>query len=257
MTEGVFLLPHAVPAHLRWAVRTIIGFRETTGTPSRMVEPATLDVPFVLNFGSPFAIGLGAAPCVNECFDSFAAGLFAGAVVIDSNGTTECVQVNFTPLGARRFFGVPAEDMTGRMIALHDILGTAGTTLRERLGELRAWDARFDLLERFIERRLQLGDRLPAEVACAYDAIVASGGRAPILDIARDIGWSRKHLAQRFRQDVGLTPKTVARIVRFRRALACRAHLSGSWADAAYCAGYADQSHLNREFRALGGLPAR
>ena len=56
---------------------------------------------------------------------------------------------------------------------------------------------------------------------------------------------------------VGLTPKTLQRVMRMRRFLDYaerRRDLSAASADA----GYADQSHLTREIRALSGLtPAR
>ena len=66
------------------------------------------------------------------------------------------------------------------------------------------------------------------------------------------MGWSRRHFAARWRRDVGMGPKAVARILRFQRAL--RLLREGRpLADVAYDCGFADQPHLNREFRALGG----
>lgn len=254
LSAGSELIRHRVPARMSWAVSAIIGFRETAARPSRMVESAVLDVPLVLGFGAPFWIGLGQPARDNERFVSFTAGLFTGPAVIDSPGGTECVQVNFTPLGARRFFDVQVAEMTERTIASDDILGPQGSRLREQLANTAGWGDRFVIMERFIDARLQQGERVAREVAAAYGKIVESGGRTPILEVARDIGWSRKHLAQRFRQDVGLTPKSVARIARFRRALTHRAAQERPcWADIAYACGYADQSHLQREFRLLTG----
>ncbi len=72
--------------------------------------------------------------------------------------------------------------------------------------------------------------------------------------LADEIGWSRRHFGARFRSQVGLAPKPTGRIMRFRRAVALLSRGgAGSIADLAATVGYADHSHLVREFHALGG----
>jgi AraC-like DNA-binding protein len=51
---------------------------------------------------------------------------------------------------------------------------------------------------------------------------------------------------------IGVTPKTLARIMRFNHAQAM-ARAGGDWADIAAACGYADQAHLAREFVELSG----
>ena len=85
-----------------------------------------------------------------------------------------------------------------------------------------------------------------------WSALVRSGGREPIAEIARDLGWSRRHLTEQFTRAVGVSPKTYARIVRFDRARALIA-AGGSLGDVALDAGYYDQAHLNRDFREFAG----
>jgi AraC-like DNA-binding protein len=72
-------------------------------------------------------------------------------------------------------------------------------------------------------------------------------------DLARELGWSRRHLAVQFRDALGFTPKAMARVIRFERMLD-RLRAGDPLADVAYDAGYADQAHLNRDFRAFSGL---
>jgi AraC-like DNA-binding protein len=73
-------------------------------------------------------------------------------------------------------------------------------------------------------------------------------------DVAREVNLSRQHLRRRFLEQVGVGPKTFARVARFQRLLA---HLRGrsapSWAAAAADVGYFDQSHLIADFRELAG----
>ena len=88
----------------------------------------------------------------------------------------------------------------------------------------------------------------------AFRTIVAGNGQIRIADVARDIGWSRKHLLQRFRQQIGIGPKAVSRMVRFNHAVGlARQRQADGWADIAVECGYADQAHMVREFRAFAG----
>jgi len=234
-------------------VSDICGYRETAAGHFRNVEYASLTVPLVFSFAEPFAIGLGKAPDDNDRFASFAAGLFAGPVMIESFGTACCIQVNFTPLGARRFFRLPMSELTDSMVVLDDLLGAEGMALREQLGNAPDWASRFDLAEAFVTARLERAAETPLEIAWAYDRIIASGGRARISAIAEKLGWSRKHLAGSFSNAIGIGPKTLSRIVRFNRALGLSRQQTADWADIAADCGYADQAHLVREFRDLAG----
>jgi len=236
-------------------VSDICGYRETAAGHFRNVEYASLTVPLVFSFAEPFAIGLGKAPDDNDRFASFAAGLFAGPVMIESFGTACCIQVNFTPLGARRFFRLPMSELTDSMVVLDDVLGAEGMALREQLGNAPDWASRFDLAETFVTTRLASAAETPLEIAWAYDRIIASGGRARISAIAEKLGWSRKHLAGSFSNAIGIGPKTLSRIVRFNRALGLSRQDQSDWADIAADCGYADQAHLVREFRQLAGDP--
>jgi AraC-like DNA-binding protein len=101
-------------------------------------------------------------------------------------------------------------------------------------------------------------------VDAAVEAIMRSGGRRSIDAIAADIGISRQHLARAFAYHVGVSPKTFARVMRFRRALAlCVGRLhpadrlkplrTPDWGGLAAELGYFDQSHLIAEFREFAG----
>jgi AraC-like DNA-binding protein len=208
----------------------------------------------VINFGGAFAIGLGRTPGAGDRVASFAAGLFAGPVIIDSFGSANCLQIDFTPLGARRFFHMPMTELTDRMVDLGDALGAVGMRFRERLANEPSWDRRFALAERFIAQRVAAAPKPSATVAWAFDRLLTTNGRIQVGTLAGKIGWSRKHLVNRFNTEIGLGPKTLARIVRFNRVMALsKARAAGGWADIAATCGYADQAHLVRDFHHLAG----
>ena len=88
-----------------------------------------------------------------------------------------------------------------------------------------------------------------ARVAHVWSRLVSTGGQARIDELARDVGWSRKHLGARFRDQVGLTPKVAARVMRFESLLArSRSRGRRTWSELAATCGYFDQAHLNRDF---------
>lgn len=213
---------------------------------------APLALPLLVNLGTPFRIALGHQPDTADARPSFAAGLFPGPVLIESDGRAECVQVDFTPLGAYRFFGGAVPDLTARMVGLDDILGRDGENLRARVAEAVGWQRRFEIVEDFVLRRA-VHEPSPA-VAFALETLWGRAGAIRIADIASDIGWSRKHLTRRFHNEIGVPPKTLAQMLRFHRACAlARTDGTGGWAAIAADAGYADQAHLARDFRIFSG----
>jgi AraC-like DNA-binding protein len=116
-----------------------------------------------------------------------------------------------------------------------------------------SWDERFTIAADVLGRRL--GDRPPAdpEVAHTWRRTLTSRGRVRVDGLAGEVGWSRKRLWSRFRSQLGITPKCAAQLVRFDHA----AHLLAAGHPAARVAadsGYADQSHLHREVKAITGL---
>jgi transcriptional regulator GlxA family with amidase domain len=91
-------------------------------------------------------------------------------------------------------------------------------------------------------------------VEWSWQRLRRTGGRASIGALAAELGWSHRRLIVRFREQIGLAPKTVARVLRFDRAVAALGS-SGSrgFAEIALDCGYFDQAHLNRDFRELAG----
>lgn len=240
---------------LAGAVIDMVGYQENGERLAGSVEMASLVVPLVIGFGAPFTIALGRPPRQDDGFGSFTAGLHAGHVVIDSTGASACVQVNFTPLGAWRFFGLPMRELSSRMVSLDDLADPGIAVLRRRLEDSGDWDERLALTAAFVAERLARGPAVDPAVASAYRELAFCHGDIRIAAIADRLGWSRKHLSQRFQEEVGLPPKQIARVFRFNRLLSlAAAGADNDWAGLAAECGYADQAHLTREFAAFAGM---
>jgi AraC-like DNA-binding protein len=140
------------------------------------------------------------------------------------------------------------------VVDLEAVLGRPGGALVERLAEAPTWAARFAVLDAVLTARLDEPAGSSPETVRAWECLVASGGRVDVRTLAREVGWSRRHLSERFRLELGLPPKVLARVLRFERA---RRLLTGprrpALAQVATVCGYYDQAHLNREWRELAG----
>jgi AraC-like DNA-binding protein len=188
-----------------------------------------------------------------RCYRSVVSGLQASPALISHDGSHEGVAVELTPLGSRALFGMPASALWDLTVELDEVAGSIGTELWERLQHAAAWDERFAACDAVLTR-LAGHDETPVELAGPWHALVTSHGQLPIDTLAREAGYSRQHLARRFRAEFGLSPKLAARIIRFHRATKLlHATPLLSLAEVAATCGYADQSHLARDFTALAG----
>jgi len=240
--------PH--PA-LRGHIRSYYGFAEETPGPLRRREGPGSSAVIVLSFEHEWLMGQALAPeRPFERFTSFVAGMHDAAVLTEHGGRSEGIQVNIAPLAAAALLGVPMYELARQIVPLDDVFPS--DHLVERVAEARDWDTRFELLEAALAARLADGAPLSDGAAWAWQRLAETHGRLRVEALCQELGWSRKRLSARFREVVGLPPKTVARLLRLERAI----ELAGSgleWAEIAYACGYYDQSHLVNEFRQITG----
>jgi AraC-like DNA-binding protein len=187
-------------------------------------------------------------------YQSFVAGLHDRPAVSEHDGIQAGVEVLLTPVAARTLLGVPMAEVAGDVVPLDDLLGAVAGELADRCASAPTWDERFAAVDDVLLRALEGAPAVDPRIARAWRSLATSGGSAPIGPLADELGWSRRHLADRFRHEVGVTPKVAARLLRFERASAALVTgASVSLATIAVACGYYDQAHLNREFKALAG----
>jgi AraC-like DNA-binding protein len=222
--------------------RGYAGFTEAT-TPRHLVLPATSSVPLVVKLAdSPYRP------------PAFLMGPRGSYTVVDGACAPSYLELWLDPLAGYRLLGLPMDELSGQLVDLADVLGPDGRRLGERLREAPTWRQRFALLDRFLLRRLDEGPAPSPEVGRAWERLVASGGAVPIGRLAEEVGWSHKRLLARFRHQVGLRPKTAARLVRFEGVLGrLDERRPLDWGRVAREVGYADQAHLIREFHQFTG----
>lgn len=236
-------------------VERYIGYRMAGHEPAVHRGLPSGHMTFIVSIDDPIDVVQQASDAqAPRTYRSVLGGLHGTPALIAHDGDQEGVAVELTPLGSRALFGMPAGALCDLALELQEVTGRIGDELWERLQHAAGWGERFGVCDAVLCRLAGEGET-PVELAGSWQALASSHGQLPIDALAREVGYSRQHLARRFREEFGLSPKLAARVIRFDRAnRMLRATPSYvSLADVAATCGYSDQSHLARDFAALAG----
>lgn len=240
---------------LRTYVRGYCGYFESARSLTSRVELPSGSVGLIVGLGPAVEVAYpGHRPGSTARVTSFVAGLHDSYAVATATGWQQGVQIELTPVGAHMLLGVSMESLANRVVELDQVLGRFAARLAEQLYEAAGWPARFDVLDVVIASRLAAVRPPAPAITWALRRLTETGGLVGIGALAEELGSSRQYLAAGFREQVGLPPKTLARILRFQRVtrLLEREGEVGLAQVADEC-GYYDQAHLNRDFRAFAG----
>ena len=203
--------------------------------------------------------------CIDILFETAGAGAAEISVVgmmtrprlVTCHEATSFTAVRFRPGAAAAFFREPLHRLTDVQVELRDLWRGSGSLLG-RLHETPAAADRLGLLAGALERRLGEAPRR-GHVGCGFAVrTLEVEPETRVGDLCARLGMSRQALARSFRDHVGVSPKTLGRVLRLQRAVSLLARSAAGervrWADLALDAGYYDQSHLVAEFKELVGL---
>ena len=173
-------------------------------------------------------------------------------IVVEGVCPPAYIETCLAPLGAYTLFGPAVADARESIVGLEELVGADARLLVDRIQSTPTWSERARLLDAFLLDRCSRGPQPASEVSEAWYLLVRSGGTSTIGEIARAVGWSHKHLITKFKQQVGVAPRLAARLLRLSRVWR-HIETGQKWARIAAESGYADQSHLVREFRQFTG----
>jgi AraC-like DNA-binding protein len=248
--------PHAL---VREYVDGYSGYDMRGFPPGRHMGLPSRHLTLVVQFDAP--ITLSRLPNGNsqpQRFESLIGGFHTTPAVIEHDGDQRGVQLHLTPAGARALFGMPASELVATVVPLDAVWGRTASELVERIGEATSWDARFAAIDRVLARaaagRAEAPSGVRPETAEAMRRLISVAGDVDITSVAGEVGWSRRHLSEQFGAEYGVTPKEMARVLRFERSkkLFVRGTTT-TLAEIAAACGYADQAHMAREWRTLAG----
>lgn len=184
---------------------------------------------------------------------TFVVGQIRGPVTLVPEGRIETLGIRLRPGGAFALLCVPLDQLVEEAPSLDVLAPRLFADVAERVAGAATWEARVRLLDGMLHQRL--APALPAArlAEVAAGRIAATRGALSIDALAQDLGSSRRTLERVFRAEVGLGPKLLARIARFQHALKRLGNPALRWGDIAHATGYADQSHLVRDFHEFAG----
>jgi AraC-like DNA-binding protein len=163
--------------------------------------------------------------------------------------------IRFRVGAAARFLPLPVGELTGQVLEADVVFGTTFNALREALLEGPTPAAKFQAAEAYLYPLLNHSKAEHPAIAWALARIQAAPATATVDEIVRRTGYSHKHLVNLFRQQVGLTPKELLRVLRFQHTVHSIETQPGlRWSQLAADCGFYDQAHLIQEFRAFSGF---
>ncbi|MUL44361.1 helix-turn-helix transcriptional regulator [Mycobacterium sp. CBMA293] len=155
----------------------------------------------------------------------------------------------------------PVQGLRFRPGVLPRLLGVPAAELRDTRMALRALravrhDATLDEVAITLTGERSRAETAPWSLPVLHEVTRRLADGASVTETARHIGWSGRTLQRQCSAVYGYGPAQLRRILRFRRAVRL---LNAGLAPAVVAAraGYADQPHLHRDARALGGVPLR
>jgi AraC-like DNA-binding protein len=244
-------------------------------TPVRERHLPSTEVSLLLNFGTPHR-RLDVEEWTTQD-GAWVVGLQSRHQITEAVGERHFMVVRFTPMGAHLFLGLPMHLIANQSVDLKLIDPALARLVFSRIGAARTWSDRFKTMELLIAERVT-GAEISRSVGVTWKKLVVTNGRMALGTLVSELDCSHRTLVARFRTCVGLPPKTIARLLRFNRAVRLLDTLSPTrrdepaskpyieardaqgrltctlpWADIAADCGYFDQAHLIKEFREFAG----
>ncbi|HEX6104958.1 MAG TPA: AraC family transcriptional regulator [Gemmatimonadales bacterium] len=240
---------------LEWAVERIWDFEGMAAAPQERMFPNGM-VELIVQLDDRYQDVHPAGPVATPAV--CVTGVHSRALMIRApRRPCRVLGVRLYPAAAWALLVHPLSELADVTADLDDLLGRGAAELGDRCHQAGAGRERVRQVLLWLDGRLRRPDgssRPHPAVQRFTRCIAAAGGARPVRPLGAGSGLSETRLVTLFRQQVGVTPKRYARILRFDRALRLLSLEGASLARVAAAAGYYDQPHMNAEFRDVAGL---
>lgn len=238
---------------LRPFITQYAGFRVSGLPPGIHFGLPSTDVDLIISLGRP--IDVVQTPNSRQrpsTFTALVSGLQDAPAIVRQDSDAFGLHVFIKPLGIRAILDVASAEISSLVLNLSEIWGNRAGVLIEMLLGADTWQQRFAILDQAFVSKLNPTGPQP-EISWAWERLAKTHGSVPVQQLAHEIGYSRRHFSERFRDAIGVAPKLAARVFRFERACRLIADRRLGLAHVAITCGYYDQAHLTREWHALAG----
>ena len=156
--------------------------------------------------------------------------------------------VRFMPGATCRLFQTPVCQMVHHPAPMESVL-REGLVLQNRIAGAAGFQERRRLANQFILKHLREASGKERILDYCTRRIFETHGNIPLKRLGEETGYSERYLNQLFDLYTGLSPKSMCHVIRIQYAyLLMESRPELSLSAVAQAAGYADHSHMNREF---------
>lgn len=208
---------------------------DTTPVKQKIIPDGFTEI--IFHYGDHYRINL------EDKWEKQATSLLAGQITrhfyLENTGATDIIGIKLKPAAAAHLFGVKMNEITDKVIPFDKL---------KPIKELKD----IELIDKYFN---DLCVDYPHDhiVDTSLAMIFSKHGMISVNDICKELSITDRYLQQLFRKYVGLSPKFFARIIRFGYIFQVIKEKSPDWASVVYEAGYYDQSHFIRNFKAFTG----
>lgn len=212
-------------------------------------------VTIIFNFGDPIRLTIDDRPIRQASETAYLYGNVTRFFQFDLQGTLDLISINFKPGKVFPLLKLPLNEFTNLGWNCRDFSAEIGDELFTKLGELPSDKTRIQLLENWLLGKYSGNVLHDPVMAFVTREMSLTHGNLNIELLADKSGISLRQLERKFRQQVGISPKSLGNILRFRRIQGLlKSSTKQSLLHIAYDHGYFDHAHLTRDFKKFAGV---
>lgn len=183
-------------------------------------------------------------------------GIQRNPVTIESTATeTGTIGIELTPKGLYHLFRLRMHEIADQIVSFEEVFGSLGARLQQIIGEAEDPKAKLMLLQAALTQLLQENEKEYALLDHALDLLEETHGMIRVQELEAHLGYTRRYLDRLFQEHVGVSPKSLARILRFQEWYQrWTQQQSPTFSSTHVSASYYDQSHFIQEFKRFTGF---
>ncbi|AXG75013.1 AraC family transcriptional regulator [Flavobacterium arcticum] len=174
---------------------------------------------------------------------------------LQATGKIGIFSARFHPAGLQPFINFNVDSFTDSTLTVSEVWEQGGEILAIEMLYCATHKERIKTLENFLINKKQILKIDNTPVEHCVNSILKTIGAITIESLSVELSISKRQLERRFIAAVGISPKLLARIVRFQHVLQLiESKTFKSFTTVAYEGGFYDQAHFIKDFKDFTGL---
>lgn len=186
----------------------------------------------------------------------FLVGIQTHPTTIASTATdTGTIGVELTPKGLYHLFKLNMYEITNRIVSFEELFGPPGARLQNKVGDAEDPKEKIALLQTALTHLLEQNEKEYTLLDHTLDMLAQTHGVMRVQELAAHFGYTKRYLDRLFQEHVGVSPKSLASILRFQKVYqGWMQHQSPTFFRDQWPTYYYDQSHFIKEFKRFTGF---